>query len=370
MSELEKTNEYFSWIGELKKRYRSTQIKAAVAVNAALLEFYWNLGKDICEKYPGKKRNARFFGELSADLKLSIPEGTGFSPNNLRYIRAFHELYSLRQPQLEGDAADGTYLQQAVGDRQAVQSWAQNFLFKIPWGHHVLIINKCGGDVAKALFYVRKTVENGWSRNVLAVEIAGDLYARQGRAVTNFASTMPEPDCDLAQQLTKDPYVFEVQGLAEKYRETELTKAMCDNIVRLLNSMGRGFAFVGREYVVELGGREYRIDLLFYCIPLHRYFAVEVKTGEFEPSYLGQLQGYVAVCDMALNTPQENPAIGLLVCRGKNVPLAKYLLGKIDMPIGVSDYELLRKVPDGFKSQLPTIEEIEAELASMERDAK
>ena len=229
-------------------------------------------------------------------------------------------------------------------------------------------MNKCKGDVAKALFYVRKTVENGWSRNVLAIEIDSDLYSRQGKAVTNFALTMPDPDSDLAQQLTKDPYIFDVQGLAEKYRETELTKAMCDNIVKLLNAMGKGFAFVGREYVVEMAGKEYRIDLLFYCIPLHRYFAVEVKTDEFEPSYLGQLQGYVAACDMVLNTPQENPAIGLLVCRGKNAPLAKYLLGKIDMPIGVSDYELLCKVPDDFKSQLPTIEEIETELANMERD--
>ena len=245
-----------------------------------------------------------------------------------------------------------------------------DLLVRVPWGHHMLIIDKCGDDIAKALFYVRKTVENGWSRNVLAVEIAGDLYARQGKAVSNFALTMPAPDSDLAQQLTKDPYIFEVQGLAEKYRETELTKAMCDNIVRLLNSMGKGFAFVGREHVVELGGKEYRIDLLFYCIPLHRYFAVEVKTDEFEPSYLGQLQGYVAACDMVLNTPQENPAIGLLVCRGKNAPLAKYLLGKIDMPIGVSDYELLRKVPDDFKSQLPTIEEIESELANMEKGTK
>lgn len=144
---------------------------------------------------------------------------------------------------------------------------------------------------------------------------------------------------------------------------------MCDNIVRLLNAMGKGFAFVGREYVVEMGGEEYRIDLLFYVIPLHRYFVVEVKNTGFKPEHLGQLQGYVAACDMVLNTPQENPAIGLLVCRGKNAPLAQYLLGKIDMPIGVSDYELLRQVPEGFKSQLPTVEEIEAELAFLEKDA-
>ena len=382
MNDIAKTPEYFSWIGELKKRYRATQIKAAVSVNTALLEFYWNLGKDISERYPGKKRDTGFFAVLSADLKSAIPDAKGLSPTNIKYTRYFYELYgtrcyrqqivddNLRGQQLADPKNAGDYRPQVADDKSNKPLFVEQLLVQAPWGHHRLIIDKCGDDVAKALFYVRKTVENGWSRNVLAVEIDGDLYSRQGKAVTNFALTMPEPDSDLAQQLTKDPYIFEVQGLAEKYRETELTEAMCNNIVRLLNSMGKGFAFVGREYTVEMQGREYRIDLLFYCIPLHRYFAVEVKTDEFEPSYLGQLQGYVAACDMVLNTPQENPAIGLLVCRGKNAPLAKYLLGKIDMPIGVSDYELLRKVPDDFKSQLPTIEEIEAELAKMEKDAQ
>ena len=382
MNGIEKTPEYFSWIGELKKRYRATQIKAAVSVNTALLEFYWNLGKDISERYPGKKRDAGFFAALSADLKSAIPEAKGLSPTNIKYTRYFYELYgtgcyrqqlvddNLRGQQLADQENAGDYRPQVADDKSHKPLFVEQLLVQAPWGHHRLIIDKCGDDVAKALFYVRKTVENGWSRNVLAIEIEGDLYSRQGKAVTNFALTMPEPDSDLAQQLTKDPYIFEVQGLAEKYRETELTDAMCNNIVKLLNSMGKGFAFVGREYVVEMQEKEYRIDLLFYCIPLHRYFAVEVKTDEFEPSYLGQLQGYVAACDMVLNTPQENPAIGLLVCRGKNAPLAKYLLGKIDMPIGVSDYELLRKVPDDFKSQLPTIEEIEAELANMEKEAQ
>lgn len=382
MNDIAKTPEYFSWIGELKKRYRATQIKAAVSVNTALLEFYWNLGKDISERYPGKKRDTGFFAVLSADLKSAIPDAKGLSPTNIKYTRYFYELYgtgcyrqqlvddNLRGQHLAEQENAGDYRPQVADDKSNKPLFVEQLLVQAPWGHHRLIIDKCGDDVAKALFYVRKTVENGWSRNVLAVEIDGDLYSRQGKAVTNFALTMPEPDNDLAQQLTKDPYIFEVQGLAEKYRETELTDAMCNNIVKLLNSMGKGFAFVGREYTVEMQGREYRIDLLFYCIPLHRYFAVEVKTDEFEPSYLGQLQGYVAACDMVLNTPQENPAIGLLVCRGKNAPLAKYLLGKIDMPIGVSDYELLRKVPDDFKSQLPTIEEIEAELANMEKDAQ
>lgn len=382
MSDIEKTPDYFSWIGELKQRYHATQIKAAVSVNTALLEFYWSLGKDISERYPGKKRNAHFFAELSSDLRVAIPESTGFSERNIKYMLAFYRLYAYRQ-QVAADSNEtsSSCQQQIVADKNTMCCLPQvagnkkpqfvvDSIFQVPWGHHIVIMSKCGGDVAKALFYVRKTVENGWSRNVLAIEIDGDLYSRQGKAVTNFALTMPESDSDLAQQLTKDPYIFEVQGLAEKYRETELTKAMCENIVRLLNSMGKGFAFVGREYAVEMDGDEYRMDLLFYLIPMHRYFVVEVKNTPFKPEYLGQLQGYVAACDMVLNAPKDEPAIGLLVCRGKNAPLAKYLLGKIDMPIGVSDYELLRKVPDDFKSQLPTIEEIEAELANMEKEAK
>ena len=380
MNDIEKTTEYFFWIGDLKKRYRATQIKAAISVNTALLEFYWSLGKDISEKYPGKKRNAHFFAELSADLKIAIPEANGLSERNIKYMLNFYKLYSYRQ-QLVADNKHSSISnrQQAVADKKTDchlpevtennwQSQATSMIFQVPWGHHIVIMTKCGDDVEKALFYVRKTVENGWSRNVLALEIDGDLYSRQGKAVTNFSLTMPDADSDLSQQLTKDPYIFDVQGLAEQYHETELTKAMCENIVRLLNSMGKGFAFVGREYVVEMDGDEYCIDLLFYVIPLHRYFVVEVKNKNFRPEFLGQLQGYIAACDIKLNTPQENPAIGLLVCRGKNAPLAKYLLSKIDMPISISDYELLQKVPDDFKNQLPTIEEIEAELANMEKE--
>lgn len=383
MSGLVKGEAYFAWIGELKKRYRATQIKAAVSVNAALLEFYWELGRDICARYAKSRLGNGFYQALSGDLKTALPDARGLSPSSLKYSGYFYRLYaSLSSGQQVAD--DGGEAGQQLADLAGLPAvprqngggggsvprlWAE-LLVRVPWGHHMLIIDKCGGDVEKALFYVRKTVENGWSRNVLGIEIDGDLYGRAGKAVTNFALTMPKPDSDLAQQLTKDPYVFEVQGLAEEYRETELTRAMCDNIVRLLNAMGRGFAFVGREYPVEVAGEEYRIDLLFYVIPLHRYFVVEVKNTGFKPEHLGQLQGYVAACDMALNTPQENPAIGLLVCRGKNAPLARYLLGKIDMPIGVSDYELLRKVPEDFRSQLPTVEEIEAELAFMEKEVK
>ncbi len=383
MSEIDKTPDYFIWIGEHKKRYRAMQIKAAVSVNAGLLVFNWNLGKDISERYSLEASYGfSFFKKLSADLKVVLPDAAGFSPRNLRYSLDFFSLYSKLNyaPQAVAHFPEGYNIEEnqeklqqlvAISNPERPESLRAvlDLIMQVPWGHHIVIMTKCGNDVDKALFYVRKTIENGWSRNVLALEIDGDLYSRQGKAITNFALTMPEADSELAQQLTKDPYIFEVQGLAKQFRETELTKAMCENIVRLLNSMGKGFAFVGREYVVEMEGDEYRIVLLFYLIPMHRYFVVEVKNTPFKPEYLGQLEGYVAACDMVLNTPQENPAIGLLVCRGKKTPLAKYLLGKIDMPISVSEYELLNQVPDNFKSQLPTIEEIEAELANMEKEA-
>ena len=382
MCDIKKNKEYFSWINELKNRYRATQIKAAISVNTVLLKFYWDLGKDISEKYPGKKRNISFFVALSADLKVAIPEAKGLSPTNIKYARYFYELYVAEsyRPQLVDDDNEVrhnldekkvfAYRPQLVDDNNNDSLFVEQMLAKVPWGHHRIIIDKCGGDVKKALFYVKKMIENSWSRDVLELEIEGDLFSRQGKAVTNFATTLPKVDSDLAQQLTKDPYIFDVQGLTEQYRETELTKAMCENIVRLLNSMGKGFAFVGREYVMEMGGDEFRMDLLFYIIPLHRYFVVEVKNTKFKPEYLGQLQGYIAACDLMLNTPKDEPAIGLLVCRDKNVPLAKYLLGKINMPIGISDYELMRKVPENFKSQLPTVEEIESELANMEKERK
>jgi predicted nuclease of restriction endonuclease-like (RecB) superfamily len=251
MSDIKKDKEYFSWIGELKNRYRVTQIKAAVSVNSALLEFYWNLGKDISEKYPGRKRNAHFFAELSADLKLAIPDGNGLSSRNLQHIQKFYEFYSYAKQavshkenqtisykkQIMLNKKNSNYLTRFVKNID-VDNFGR-MLFRIPWGHHIVIMSKCCGNVDKALFYVQKTIENGWSRNILTLEMEADLYSRQGKAVTNFALTLPKIDSDLAQQLTKDPYIFDVQGLAEQYRETELTKAMCDNIVKLLSSMAK-----------------------------------------------------------------------------------------------------------------------------------
>ena len=364
LSVMMETPEYRAWIAELKNRYRSTQIKASMSVNAALLEYYLNLGRDIEERYSEAASYAEFYRRLSGDLRITMPEVGGHSPVNLKYCNYFYRLY---KDKLSGQqVADFA----KISGQQLVdfQNGRINLVFSpvmllmIPWGHHLLIIDKCGGDVEKAIFYVRETIRNGWSRAVLQTWIASDLFAREGKALTNFTCTLPAPHGDLAQQLTKDPYIFEVQGLKKDYDERQLKLAMVANIERVLLEIGRGFAFVGREYPMMIGGQEKRADLLFYLIPQHRYFVVEVKMGEFEPADLGQLEGYLASCDLELNGEGDNPAFGLVVCKGRNETLVRYMLGKTNMPIGVSEYELLRCLPEEFKSDMPTTDELESEF--------
>ena len=371
-SALVKSNEngvaqsYTAWIADLKRRYRATQIKAAVAVNSALIEFYWNLGKDISEKYPGKKRDARFFHKLSMDLQREIPDATGLSVTNIKYARYFFELYSAMpyRPQVADDNGRGRYRQQVADgmtpspyrqqvtddkDSQMLQQLVDQ-LIRVPWGHHMLIIDKCKGDREKALFYVRRTIKNGWSRNSLLNWLSTDLYEREGKAQNNFELTMPSDDCDLARQIVKDPQNFEVFGLSEKYSETELKAAIVANIESTLLSFGKGVAFLGREYPVEVGGETKNIDLLFYIVPLHRYLVVEVKTGKYEPADLGQLSGYMAMAKHVLNTPGDNQPVGLLICKEHNRVLAKYHLEELGLPMGITDYELKKVLPT--KAQL------------------
>ena len=218
-------------------------------------------------------------------------------------------------------------------------------LVLVPWGHHRFIIDKCKGNREKALFYVRRTIQNGWSRSVLLNWLSTDLYEREGRAQTNFTLTMPSNECDLAQQLVKDPQLFEVFGLKEKHNETEFKAAIVANIERTILSLGRGVSFLGREYPVEIGGETKNIDMLFYVVPLHRYLVREVKTTKYEPADLGQLSGYMAMIEYALNTSGDNSPIGVLVCKEHNRVLAKIHLEKLGLPMGITDYEIRQFMP-------------------------
>ena len=353
---------YTAWIADLKRRYRATQIKAAVAVNSALIEFYWNLGKDISEKYPGEVYGSKFFDKLGVDLRRELPGASGFSKVNLIYCLKFYELYSVnaivpqlveRSARVKRVAAKMPQVVAKCDNRQLADEIVQQVvaqLVSVPWGHHRTIIDKCKGDREKALFYVRRTIQNGWSRNSLLNWLSTDLYEREGKAQNNFELTMPSDDCDLARQIVKDPQNFEVFGLSEKYSETELKAAIVVNIESTLLSFGKGVAFLGREYPVEVGGETKNIDLLFYIVPLHRYLVVEVKTGKYDPADLGQLSGYIAMAKHVLNTPGDNQPVGLLICKEHNRGLAKYHLEELGLPMGITDYELKKVLPT--KAQL------------------
>ena len=235
-------------------------------------------------------------------------------------------------------------------------------IFKIPWSHNKYIIDKCKNNVNKALFYVKKTIENNWSRNVLLNFLDTDLYERQGKSVCNFKSTLPEVNSDLAQQLIKDPYCFDFARLTERYNEKELKDALVINIEKFLIELGNGFAYMGREYRIEVGDTELFADMLFYNTHLHCYVVIEVKTKKFEPSYLGQLSGYVSCANHVLRRDGDNPTVGLLICKDKDDVIAHYALEGYKSPIGISEYELSKLFPKDFKGTLPSIEDIEKEL--------
>lgn len=351
MSQLIKIDEeYAQWIQNVGKRFKNMQIKAATRVNQEMLRFYWSLGKDMVEMHAESRWGSKFYNNLSKDLASAMPEQKSFSPTNLKYMTYFYQLYSQISPQTV-DEIETEISPQLVDE-----------LCRVPWGHHRYIIDKCKGDVDKAIFYVRKTIENNWSRAVLLNWLDTNLYERQGKAITNFIMQLPEAQGDLANELTKDPYNFDLLTMTEGYNEKELKDALTNNIVKFLMELGSGFAFVGREYRLEVGKTEQFIDLLFYNIRLHCYVVIEVKTEKFKPSDIGQLGTYVVAVNHILKTEADNPTIGLLICKEKDEVLAQYAVESSGEPIGISEYELSKVYPADFKSSLPTIEEIEQQL--------
>ena len=363
--------DYQQWIVSLKKRYRQSQLKAAVKVNAELVSFYWSLGRDIAMMKPEEKWGQGFYETLSKDLRESLPDAKGFSYRNLHYMRQFYELFpsmeimqqAVAQTESGEVLGENEIAQQAVAQTEsgiAPQLAAQ--IVSIPWGHICLIMNRCGKDQRKALFYVNQTVLNNWSRAMLLDFIQSDLYARQGKAITNFDRSLPEEGSDLAQQITKDPYDFNFLAIDKGYNEKKLKDALIDNIQRFLVELGTGFAYMGREYRIDIGGKEEFIDLLFYNTRVHAYVVIEVKIGEFEPRDIGQIGTYAVALDHLLRTDRDEKTIGLLICRSKNEILARYALELSSQPLGISSYELSNLNPEQFKDDLPTVEEIENEL--------
>lgn len=371
---------YTEWIASLSSRYRQSQLKAAVRVNTERLRFYWVLGRDIVELHAESKWGEGFYKNLSRDLKALLPEANCFSETNLKYMKYFYQLYKgyIGICPQAGDkmtlSADMTSNEEniicpQVGGElsEPVVNQVMRDIFMIPWGHHKLLIDKFRETPEKALFFIRKTIENGWSRALLLNFVDSDLYERQGKSITNFKSTLPVPMSDLAQEILKDPYNFDFVEVAERYREKELKEALINNITKFLIELGSGFAYMGREYRLQVNTREQFMDLLFYNTRLHSYLVIEVKTTEFEPSYLGQLSGYISFTNHILKTEHDNPTIGLLICKTKDNIFAQYSLEGYNQPIGISEFQGVNILPEDFKSSLPSIEEIEAKLEKVDK---
>lgn len=337
--DLIKTDEYRSLIADLKSRIQAAQIKAAITVNNQLIELYWDIGRQIAEKQQASGWGDAVIEQIAQDLTRELGGLKGFSRRNLYFVRQFYGFY----------AGHSEFVQQLVS--------------QIPWGHNILILQKIK-DQDKALWYVQKTIENSWSRSVLDHQIASQLYERQAdkSRIDNFTERLPAPQSDLARETLKDPYVFDFLSVGEQAHERELETALVERITRFMLELGKGFAFVGRQYHLEVGGDDFYIDLLFYHLRLHCYVALELKTGPFKPEYTGKLNFYLTALDEQVKMAEDGPSIGLILCRNRNNIVAEYALRDVNKPIGISRYELSDNLPEELQASLPTIEEVETEL--------
>lgn len=331
--------DYKDWLIEIKLKIRSGQIKAAIAVNSVLIQFYWDLGKMITEKQTQTQWGDGLLMQLSHDLKSEFPEMKGLSSRSLKYARQFYQFYK--------------------------DSIGQQVVAQIPWGHNILIISKLK-DLQEAQFYLQQTIENKWSRDVLGLQIKSNLYHRKGKAVTNFKQALPEPFSDLAQQTLNDPYIFDFLNLTLKAKERDIENQLVRHITKFLLELGKGFAFIGQQYHLEVAGEDYYLDLLFYNVPLKCYVVIELKNTKFIPEYAGKLNFYLSAVDDLLKKEDDRPTIGMLLCRDKNNIAVEYALRDMNKPIGVSEFQLTEMLPEEIKSSLPTVEELENELKNLE----
>ncbi len=333
---------YVKLLDQLKKDIHQTQLLVALAITKELIMLYWRTGKMISEKITSEKWGTKTIERLAKDLQTSFPDVSGFSARNLKYMRKFADCYQ-----------ENNYAAAAA---------------QIPWGHNMVIMDRIK-DQNQRVWYIQQTIENGWSRSMLKHWIESNLYKRQGKAITNFRQTLPSPQSDLAEQLLKDPYNFSFLALDKQYRERELEEGLINHIQNFLIELGDGFAFIGRQYRIEIDGEDNFIDLLFYHLKLRCYFVVELKTTDFDPRDAGQMNFYLSAVDSLLKHATDNPSIGILLCKTKSKVKAEYALRDINKPIGVASYEtkLVESLPKNLKGSLPTIEEIEAELEQINK---
>jgi predicted nuclease of restriction endonuclease-like (RecB) superfamily len=362
-------NNYVQLVKQLKHEIQSARIKASLTVNTQLLQLYWKIGNAVAEQENTGGWGSKIVTQLSKDLRAAFPDMKGFSVRNLRYMRDFAKAYpGFLQVHLAKSSGNPTLQQPAATIQNVEDSILQVVLAKLTWYHHITLLDKIK-DRTERLFYIQKTIENNWSRNLLLQQIEGKLYLRQGKAITNFEQTLPAPQSDLARELMKDPYKFDFLNLYDTYKERDLENALIDNLTRFLLELGAGFSFVGRQYAVEAGDKDYTIDLLFYHFKLHCFVAVELKTGEFLPEYAGKLNFYLNLLDDTLKQPADNETIGILICKERNKIVTEYALRGINKPIGVSEYQLTEALPASLEGSLPTIEQIEKELKDINKSS-
>jgi predicted nuclease of restriction endonuclease-like (RecB) superfamily len=330
--------DYAAWLVELKARIHSAQQRATLAVNRELVLLYWQIGRDILARQSNEGWGAKVIERLALDLRNAFPDMKGFSRANLMYMRAFAEAWP-----------EASIVQQAVG--------------QLPWGHNLVLLTKLK-TAEQRLVYAQRAIEHGWSRNVLNIHIERRLLEREGQAVSNFALRLPAPASDLAQESLKDPYLFDFLGVGQEAGERAIEEAIVQHITRFLIELGAGFAFVGKQVHLEVGGDDFFIDLLFYHLKLRCYVVVELKAGAFKPEHAGQLGFYLTAVDMQMKTEQDNPTIGLLLCKSKNKVVAEYALRDSNKPIGVAEYQLIESLPKELQTSLPSIEALENALMS------
>ncbi len=353
MSELTPNN-YILIVAELKNKIKQAKTKAVLAVNYELLRVYWEIGKTIIDQQASEGWGTKIIDRLSVDLKSEFPDMQGLSVRNIKYMRSFADAYP-----------DFLIGQRAVAQLQdpeiQLDIIMQQLVAQLPWSHNIVLLDKVK-TTEERIFYAQKTVDNNWSKNVLIAQIDSKLYERQGKAITNFTSTLPLPQADLAKETFKNPYLFDFLGFTEEMKERDIENALITNLKKFLLELGKGFAYVGNQYNLKVEGDDFYLDLLFYNTRLHCYVVFELKVGEFMPEYAGKLNFYLNAIDEQIKSTEDKPTIGVLLCKTPNKTVIEYALRGIDKPVGVSEYELKHILPENLKSDLPTVEELEQEI--------
>ncbi len=371
--------EYASLLEEIKGRIRHAQNRAVLSANSEMLALYWEVGRMIRNRQEIEGWGAGVLRRLATDLRSDLPGVRGFSERNLKRMTQFHRAYpDLFEigPTAVAQLSDGEAHSAKGPTALALSAGAESggpreellqLAGRLPWAHNVLLLQKVK-NLATRRWYMQQTLEHGWSHNVLGLMISSKAHKRQGEPTTNFESRLPEPQSELAQQALKDPYIFDFLTLDKPFRERELEAGLISHLERFMLELGIGFAFVGRQYHLSVGEKDFYLDLLFYHLKLRSFVVIDLKIGAFKPDYAGKMNFYLNVVDDLLRHEHDNPSIGLILCQDKNKILAEYALRGVAKPIGVSEYELTRALPEKLKSALPTIEEIEAELSASDQD--